>query len=80
MLIMYMSALNSLTSALQHNNSSPPILCSEPSLLRFGQRAVRKVGVTSTNPETSGQVGGGLRALSVLAAALFPLAGGELRP
>lgn len=36
------------------------------------QRAGREVGVTSTDPETSGQVGGGLRALSVLAAALFP--------
>lgn len=28
--------------------------------------------MTSTNPETSGQVGGGLRAPSVLAAAYFP--------
>lgn len=36
------------------------------------RRAGRQVGVTSTNPETSGQVGGGLRAPSILAAAHFP--------
>lgn len=41
------------------------------------QRAGRKVGVTSTNPETSGQVGGGLRALSVLAAVHFPSLAGS---
>lgn len=41
-----------------------------PPLVR--QSAEREVGVTSTDPETSGQVGGGLCALSILAAAHFP--------